>query len=50
MIDFIIDILQDIANLLEGVRDKNPHIIKIKNANYSNIIIDIINYNWINLL
>ena len=23
MIDFIIDILQDIANLLEGVRDKN---------------------------
>ena len=48
MIDFIIDILQDIANLFEGVRDKNPPYNK--NANYSNIIIDIINYNWINLL
>ena len=30
MIDFIIDILQDIANLLEGVRDKNPPYNKNK--------------------
>ena len=30
MIDFIIDILQDIANLFEGVRDKNPPYNKNK--------------------
>ena len=30
MIDFIIDILQDIANLFEGVRDTNPPYNKNK--------------------
>ena len=39
MIDFIIDILQDIANLFEGVRDKNPPYNKNKKMQTISIII-----------
>ena len=42
MIDFIIDILQDIANLLEGVRDKNPPYNKNKKMQTIAILLIII--------